>query len=208
MRPYSFAIARGHRMKILFNLLLLLSLAGCQLLQTESVRTSTEDDIVMPESSPELIAEPEQEAELILADDGVSMLAWLQFKDWVLNSSILQREALPLHDDEQVAAIQSSLAQLHPDNNYLTRFRAQMQLAERLMVAPPELTTLFSWELAFNQKLLEAESAVSALTRINAELQQELEQNQARNRELEQQIEALTQIEARLNQPENGEPHE
>ncbi|MCH8536232.1 MAG: hypothetical protein LAT66_00550 [Alkalimonas sp.] len=194
-------------MKILFILLLLLSLVGCQLLQSESAQTSTEAEIVN-DTAVEQVAEPEQDSELILADDGASLLTWLLFKDWVLNSSMLQREQLQLSEDEQVADIQLSLLQLHPENNYLTRFRAQMQLAERLMVAPPELAALFSWELAFNQKLLEAESAVSALTRINGELQQELEQKAARNRELEQQIEALTQIEARLNQPENGEPYE
>ena len=194
-------------MKILFLLILLVSVAGCQLLPAEPDRTITEPEVVVNEPI-EAEVEPEQEPDLQLADDSSTLLAWLQFKDWVLNSAMLQREQLQLHDDEQIGAIQLSLLQLHPENHYLTRFRAQMQLAERLAVAPPELATLFSWELAFNQKLLEAESAISALSRMNGDLQQELEQQRARNRELEQQIEALTQIEARLNQPGNGEPHE
>lgn len=194
-------------MKSLFILLVTLSVVGCQLPPHETAYPPVEPEIVA-EVPIDVEPEQEQEAPLMLADDQATLMVWLKFREWVLNSSMLQREQLQLHDDEQVAAIQSSLSQLHPENNYLTRFRAQMQLAERLMVAPPELMALFSWELAFNQKLLEAESAVSALTRINGELQLELEQQQARNRELEQQIEALTQIEARLNQPESEEPNE
>jgi cell division protein FtsB len=194
-------------MKTLFTLLLLVSLAACQLLPGEAAHTPTEPEVVI-EVPIELEPEPEHDERLLLADDNASLLTWLQFRDWVLNSGMLQREQLQLQDDDKVAAIQLSLLQLHPENSYLTRFRAQMQLQDHLMVAPPDLSALFSWELAFNQKLLEAESAVSALTRINGELQQELDQQQAKNRELEQQIEALTQIEARLNQPENGEQNE
>lgn len=193
-------------MKTLSILCLLLSLTGCQLQSFSSQPPATSDSGLAVTVEPE--SDTKSDTALQLADDEAALIAWLMFKERVLNSSQLQREQWQLQDTKQVADIQSSVLQLHPENNYLTRFRAQLQLAERLMVAPPELATLFRWELAFNQKLLETESAVSALTRINSELQQELEQKAARNRELEQQIEALTQIEARLNQPEHEELNE
>ncbi|MCC5853627.1 MAG: hypothetical protein JJU30_12360 [Alkalimonas sp.] len=193
-------------MKIFVILLLLLGLTGCQLLATQPAAPEV---VVpeLPEPEPEAAAEPE-EAQLALSDDDSSVLAWLQFRQQVLNSSSLQREQWELDSSEDVAAIQQSLMQLHPENNYLTRFRAQMQLGEHLMQAAPDLAALFGWDLAFNQKLLEAESAISALSRSLADVQQEQEALQARNRELEQQIEALTQIETRLNQPDNGVDHE
>lgn len=194
-------------MKTFVILLLLLGLTGCQLLATQPAAPEV---VVpeLPEPESEAAAEPEEAHQLALSDDDSSVLAWLQFRQQVLSSSSLQREQWELDSSEDVAAIQQSLMQLHPENNYLTRFRAQMQLSDYLMQAAPDLAALFGWDLAFNQKLLEAESAISALSRSLADVQQEQEALQARNRELEQQIEALTQIEARLNQPDNGVDHE
>lgn len=191
-------------MKILLYGLMLLSLAGCQLLGSPQAEPEPEvvPELVELEPEPEPTVEPE--LELTLADDDNSLLAWLQFRQQVLSSSSLQREQWELEEQPELAAIQTSLMQLHPENSYLTRFRAQMQLAEHLMLAAPDLAALFGWDLAFNQKLLEAESAISALSRTLADVQHEHEQLRARNLELEQQIEALTQIEARLNQPDNG----
>lgn len=191
-------------MKFILYGVMLLSLAGCQLLGSPQVEPEPEvvPEQVELEPEPEPTAEPE--LELTLADDDNSLLAWLQFRQQVLSSSSLQREQWELEAQPELAAIQTSLMQLHPENNYLTRFRAQMQLAEHLMLAAPDLAALFGWDLAFNQKLLEAESAISALSRTLADVQHEHEQLRARNLELEQQIEALTQIEARLNQPDNG----
>ncbi|MEN3157719.1 hypothetical protein ABC502_04960 [Alkalimonas sp. NCh-2] len=191
-------------MKVILVGLVLLSLVGCQLLGSQQAAPEPEvvPDQVELEPEPEPTAEPQRQ--LTLADDSDSLLAWLQFRQQVLSSSSLQREQWELEEQPELAAIQTSLMQLHPENNYLTRFRAQMQLAEHLMLAAPDLAALFGWDLAFNQKLLEAESAISALSRTLADVQHEHEQLRARNLELEQQIEALTQIEARLNQPDNG----
>lgn len=195
-------------MKVILYALMLLSLVGCQLLGSQQAEPEPEvvPDQVELEPEPEPTAEPQRQ--LSLADDSDSLLAWLQFRQQVLSSSSLQREQWELEVQPELAAIQSSLMQLHPENNYLTRFRAQMQLAEHLMLAAPDLAALFGWDLAFNQKLLEAESAISALSRTLADVQHEHEQLRARNLELEQQIEALTQIEARLNQPDNGVDNE
>ncbi|MEE2000769.1 MULTISPECIES: hypothetical protein [Alkalimonas] len=191
-------------MKVILVGLVLLSLVGCQLLGSQQAAPEPEvvAEQVELEPEPEPTAEPQRQ--LSLADDSDSLLAWLQFRQQVLSSSSLQREQWELEEQPELAAIQTSLMQLHPENNYLTRFRAQMQLAEHLMLAAPDLAALFGWDLAFNQKLLEAESAISALSRTLADVQHEHEQLRARNLELEQQIEALTQIEARLNQPDNG----
>ncbi|MCC5825993.1 hypothetical protein [Alkalimonas sp.] len=195
-------------MKVLLYGLMLLSLVGCQLLNSQQVASEPEAVAELVEFEPEPDTTAEPELQLSLGDDGNSLLAWLQFRQQVLSSSSLQREQWLLEEQPELAAIQMSLMQLHPENNYLTRFRAQMQLAEHLMLASPDLAALFGWDLAFNQKLLEAESAISALSRTLADVQHEHEQLRARNLELEQQIEALTQIEARLNQPDNGVDHE
>ncbi|SEB01179.1 hypothetical protein [Alkalimonas amylolytica] len=195
-------------MKVIVYGLMLLSLVGCQLLGSQQAAPEAEvvPEQVELEPEPGPTAEPQRQP--TLADDSDSLLAWLQFRQQVLSSSSLQREQWELEEQPELAAIQTSLMLLHPENNYLTRFRAQMQLAEHLMLAAPDLAALFGWDLAFNQKLLEAESAISALSRTLADMQHEYEQLRARNLELEQQIEALTQIEARLNQPDNGVNHE
>ena len=79
-----------------------------------------------------------------------------------------------------------------------------MQLAEQIATLPPGLAALFSWDLTLNQKLLETESAVSALTRLNAQQHENIERLQKKNKDLQKKIDALTQIEAQLNQSING----
>jgi len=63
---------------------------------------------------------------------------------------------------------------------------------------------LLRWDYAFNQKLLESESAVKALGRLNGQQQDNLDKLQKQNADLQKKIEALTQIEAKLNQSGGG----
>ncbi|MDX3775578.1 hypothetical protein QE250_15780 [Chromatiaceae bacterium AAb-1] len=199
-------------MRSLLSALVVVALAGCQMMQP-----------VQPEPEPVVIAEPEPEevqlvpepaeVPLAIADDAATLQAWIDYRVALLNNLNQERELLngqPAADE--VMALKRVLLNLHPDTPYLTRLRVQMQLSDQLATLPPGLAALFSWDILFNQKLLEAESAVSALTRLNAQQHDNLERLQQTNRELQKKIDALTQIEAQLNQPvkednnSNGQP--
>lgn len=148
---------------------------------------------------PKTAPEPVKPA-LALDDSTAALLAWQEFRAELLKMTIKQREqfgrTLP---DTPVAKLQQLLIRIHPDTPYAVRFKAQMELAEQLQTLPPLLAAVFRWDFAFNQKLLESESAVKALGRLNGQQQDQLERLQKRNTDLQKKIDALTQIEARLN---------
>lgn len=190
-------------MKKVVVVAMLLWLTGCQLAPVAVPPTETA--VAEPESeSVPLAEEVAAEATLVLALDeqASSLQAWLDYKQQILVDPEPERARLrELTEFDAVAQLQLALLSLHPDMPYLTRFRVQTQLAEMVSAFPPRLAALFGWELTFNQKLLEAESAVSAVTRLNAQQQNTLDRLQKTNRELQKKIDALTQIEAELNQP-------
>ncbi|WP_333607085.1 hypothetical protein [Arsukibacterium sp.] len=185
--------------KQLIVLISMLSISGCQLLQSSAPVTV---EPVINEQVAEVeveIVEPEP-ASLALTDDAATLQAWVQYRALLLTERRSEGETLLAMDEpDPVARLQRMMWQLHPDTPYLTRLRMQMQLPEQLNSLPANLAALLSWDLAFNQKLLEAESAVSALTRLNAQQHDAIERLQKSNRELQKKIDALTQIEAQLN---------
>ena len=150
---------------------------------------------------------------LLQKDDAATLQAWVNYRAGMLNRINEERELLNADTaQDDVWQLKRTILQLHPDTPYLSRLRVQMQLAEQLATLPAPLAALLSWDLAFNQKLLEAESAVSALTRLNAHHHDNIDRLQITNKELQKKIDALTQIEAQLNQPavvqedNNGQP--
>lgn len=178
-------------------------LSACQILPQpapEPIETISEPIL---EPVPEVVAvEAETEVVLSLSDTPENLQAWLDYKQQILVDPEPERARLQqLVSYDAVAQLQLALLNLHPDTPYVTRFRIQTQLVELVSGFPPRLAALFSWELTFNQKLLEAESAVTAVTRLNAQQQDALDRLQKTNRELQKKIDALTQIEAELNQP-------
>lgn len=194
-------------MKNVVMVAVLALLWGCQL--TPVTIPPVEEPIVepVPDSLP-LIAEnePEPVIELTLDDSAKTLQAWLDYKQQILVDPEPERARLRgLTEFDAVAQLQLALLSLHPDMPYVTRFRIQTQLAEIVSGFPPRLAALFSWELTFNQKLLEAESAVTAVTRLNAQQQDTIDRLQKTNRELQKKIDALTQIEAELNNPAAAE---
>ena len=196
-------------MKNAVLLLMLLTLAGCQLTTLPELPSTTTSVEPEPEAVPALVEpEPEIVFELALNDSATSLQAWLDYKQQILSDPMPERARLrSLPELDKLAQFQQALLNLHPDMPHVTRFRVQTHLAELLSSLPPRLAALFSWELTFNQKLLEAESAASAVTRLNAQQQDMIDRVQKTNRELQKKIDALTQIEAELNQqplPENG----
>ncbi|WP_166838486.1 hypothetical protein [Rheinheimera pleomorphica] len=201
-------------MKTRLILASLLLLTGCQLLPAPA---PTQPAPVQPlEAEPEAVAlsEPEPVATpLAIRDDAATLQAWVNYRAGMLNRINEERELLNADTaQDDVWQLKRTILQLHPDTPYLSRLRVQMQLAEQLATLPAPLAALLSWDLAFNQKLLEAESAVSALTRLNAQQHDNIDRLQKTNKELQKKIDALTQIEAQLNQPavvqedNNGQP--
>lgn len=195
-------------------LLLSLALTGCQL---PPAPEPTPVPVVPPlQAEPEVISLPEPEptsVPLSISSDAQTLQAWVNYRAAMLNRINEEREALNgENEQDEVWSLKRTILQLHPDTPYLTRLRVQMQSAEQLAALPAQLAALLSWDLAFNQKLLEAESAVSALTRLNAQQHDNIDRLQKTNKALQKQIDALTQIEAQLNQPvsiqkdNNGQP--
>jgi hypothetical protein len=195
-------------------ILLSLALTGCQL-------PPKSEPVVLPpvpplQAEPEVISLPEPEptsVPLSISSDAQTLQAWVNYRGAMLNRINEERDALNGESEQDdVWLLKRTILQLHPDTPYLTRLRVQMQSAEQLSGLPGQLAALLSWDLAFNQKLLEAESAVSALTRLNAQQHDTIDRLQKTNKELQKQIDALTQIEAQLNQPatvqkdNNGQP--
>lgn len=177
-------------------------LTACQLTAPPLPPPSELPVEIVPEQPPALeLTEPEPEDILAFNDEPATLEAWLDYKQRILLEPEAERLRLAsLETQDEVSQFQLALLNLHPDQPYVSRFRVQTQLTEVLLSLPPRLAALFSWELTFNQKLLEAESAVTAVTRLNAQQQDQLERLQKTNRELQKKIDALTQIEAELNQ--------
>lgn len=201
-------------MKTGLTFVALLALTGCQLPPQPVEHEPLPEPLL--EAAPEPVQLPEPEpvtTPLSIAGDAATLQAWVNYRAAMLNRINEERDVLNIetaHDD--VWLLKRTILQLHPDTPYLTRLRVQMQSADQLAALPAPLAALLSWDLVFNQKLLEAESAVSALTRLNAQQHDNLDRLQKTNKELQKKIDALTQIEAQLNQStavkedKNGQP--
>ena len=194
-------------------MLLLLLLAGCQQLSQQQPLPAAEPvpPVSEPATLPDSAAATPEEVPLGFSDDAATLQAWVNYRASLMSNRELWREALgDLSEPNPVQTLQRLILQLHPDTPYLVRLRVQMQLAEQIAALPPGLAALISWDLTFNQKLLETESAVSALTRLNAQQHDNIERLQKTNKDLQKKIDALTQIEAQLNQSinegNNGRP--
>lgn len=192
-------------MKTCLSLTLALLLCSCQTLKPlhpTPVTEQTQPEQAPPSEPEATAAEPVAPKPLTISTDSEDLMAWVHYRAAILSRLNEERDALSnVTENDSVTDLKRIILQLHPDTPYLTRLRIQMQLTEQLQQLPSPLAELLSWDLAFNQKLLEAESAVSALTRLNAQQHDNIERLQKTNRELQKQIDALTQIEAQLNQP-------
>ncbi|GGW54754.1 hypothetical protein [Alishewanella tabrizica] len=188
------------------NVVLVAALAllwGCQMAPVPLPPVT--ESIVEPVIEPPLVVDnvdPEPIVLLAINEEVDTLAAWLDYQQQILVDPDPERARLrALTVFDEVAQLQLALLSLHPDMPYVTRFRIQTQFAEMVSGFPPRLASMFSWALTYNQKLLEAESAVTAVTRLNAQQQDALERMQKTNRDLQKKIDALTQIEAELNTP-------
>ncbi len=182
-----------------------LVLAGCQgvpapLPVLTKPKPEPEKVVEVPLRAPEPVV-----PQLAIADDAMTLSAWQNFRTELLQMNSTQRDALSKSlPNTPIGNLQQLLLRLHPETSYAVRFKAQMQLGEQLTQLPPGLAALLRWDFAYNQKLLESESAVKALGRLNGQQQDNLEKLQKQNADLLKKIDALTQIEAKLNQAGGG----
>ncbi|MCT6701109.1 hypothetical protein [Rheinheimera sp. 4Y26] len=180
-------------------------LAGCQggpvqLPVVHKPLPAPEKVVELPRQAPEPV-----KPVLAISDDALSLTAWAKFRSELLAMNGKQRDALSKElPPSAVSNLQQLLIRIHPDTPYAVRFKAQMQLGEQLTILPKGLAELLRWDYAYNQKLLESESAVKALGRLNGQQQDNLDRLQKQNADLQKKIDALTQIEAKLNQNGGG----
>jgi hypothetical protein len=192
-------------MKIWFSLGLCLVLTACQ--GVKPVEPVVHKAIARVETQPEEQVEPPKpvKAELAIADDALTLQAWRDFRAQLLLMPAAERELLlRSFKSSPVTTLQTLLIKLHPESPYAVRFAAQTQLNDKLTTLPKGLADLLRWDLAYNQKLLESESAVTALSRLNAQQQEQLDRLRRQSKDLQKKIDALTQIEAKLNQTGNN----
>lgn len=182
-----------------------LLLAGCQGTPVSLpviVKPAPEPEKVV--ELPRHVPEPVQPA-MAISDEASSLMAWREFRSELLKMTAKQRDNLSKNlQYGPVVALQQLLIRIHPDTPYPIRFKAQTQLGEQLNTLPAGLADMLRWDHAYNQKLLESESAVKALGRLNGQQQDNLERLQKQNSDLQKKIDALTQIEDKLNQSGGG----
>lgn len=191
-------------MKVWVSLGLCLALAACQ--GVKPVVPVVNKTLPKVEPAQTQLVEPPKpvKAELAIADDTLTLQAWRDFRAQLLLMPVAERDLLlRSFRTNPVTTLQTLLIKLHPESPYAVRFAAQTQLNDKLTTLPKGLADLLRWDLAYNQKLLESESAVTALSRLNAQQQEQLDRLRRQSKDLQKKIDALTQIEAKLNQTGN-----
>lgn len=191
-------------MKVWLSLGLCLALTACQGVKPVVPVVSKTLPKVEPAQT-QLVEPPKPvKAELAIADDTLTLQAWRDFRAQLLLMPVTERDLLlRSFRTSPVTTLQTLLIKLHPESPYAVRFAAQTQLNDKLTTLPKGLADLLRWDLAYNQKLLESESAVTALSRLNAQQQEQLDRLRRQSKDLQKKIDALTQIEAKLNQTGN-----
>ncbi|MBU1620522.1 MAG: hypothetical protein KJ556_05950 [Gammaproteobacteria bacterium] len=191
-------------MKIWLSLGLCLVLTACQAVKPVTPVVNKTIPKVEPAQTQLVQAPKPVKAELAIADDVLTLQAWRDFRAQLLLMPVAERDLLlKSFKTSPVTTLQTLLIKLHPDSPYAVRFAAQTQLNDKLTALPRGLADLLRWDLAYNQKLLESESAVTALSRLNAQQQEQLDKLRKQSKDLQKKIDALTQIEAKLNQTGN-----
>ncbi|WLD57577.1 hypothetical protein NFC81_12770 [Salinispirillum sp. LH 10-3-1] len=157
----------------------------------------------LPIVAPDSLSSPS----LTFSDSPCMLLAWQQFMQHSLHlDTEARRRVLASLPDTQVGTAQSALLSSHPSTPHLLRLHSQLQLLELIPELPTALAEYFKWLTDHQQRLLETELTVQGLSRLNSQQQQDIQRLQAEIAEKTAQIQALTEIEARLseNQPDRS----
>jgi len=139
---------------------------------------------------------------LSLDDTTGSLAAWTRFQGLTIGMTAEQRaQALEKAPEGEVEQLQQVLLLSHPDAGYRERLRAQLRLETILGSLPVGLSNLFNTVYAYNQRLLENESALTLAQRNST-------QQKATISELRAKLKALTQIEDKLRHSNQEAPNE
>ena len=186
---------------------LLLTLSGCQLLdEYRTANSESSADVAEVDTS--------EEGRICLIDaqaKGVSehncdLIYWLTF--WVEHNSRPwqeRKQAIAELGQETEDVFRKVLLSQGKGTPYQARLRAQnwaTELTPKLTPAMQDLLTVLVFQPS--QELLEFESALVILTRVNADQSRELEAQQERIKEQQKQIEEFLKIEASMMEKREG----
>ncbi|MBC3764416.1 hypothetical protein [Neptunicella marina] len=186
-------------MRIILTCGLLTLLAGCQLLPLEG-REPAEISYACADSD-----------KLNLSDEPCNLLGWFNYRQKIDNLSWPERKKrIATLSDSKVNTLKKIILSQNTTTPYQSRLRAQNQLNELKPALPKMMSALMSvWVLQPSQKLLEFESALVTLGKINARQSQTIDEQKLQIEQLEQQhqqqqdqIEQLMNIETSLSEKE------
>lgn len=148
---------------------------------------------------------------LKLSDDPCNLLAWFNYRNQIDDLSWPERKSkIAELNDSKTNILKKIMLSQNVSTPYQSRLRAQNQLNDIKPELPKMMSQLFSvWVLQPSQKLLEFESALVTLGKINArqsqtidEQKQQVEQLEQQHQQQQSQIEQLMNIETTLSEKE------
>ncbi|MFY0665577.1 MAG: hypothetical protein JXQ97_13210 [Natronospirillum sp.] len=168
---------------------------------TDQPAPSNTEETQRPTTTQQLVRCTMPDQELTFDDSPCTLLAWQQYVQYSTELDAENRRtllaALP---STTVGTIQSALLRSHPSMPQLVRLHSQLQLLDLISTLPDDLASYFRWLAQQQQRLLETELTVQTLSRLNSQQQHEIQRLRTEIAEKSAQLQALTDIEARLNE--------
>lgn len=184
---------------------LTLVLTGCAylpatLMTTDQPASSNTEETQRPTTQQHVrCVMPDQE--LTFDDSPCTLLAWQQYVQYSTELDAEDRRALlATLPSTAEGTLQSVLLRSHPSTPQLVRLHSQLQLLDLISTLPDDLANYFRWLAQQQQRLLETELTVQTLSRLNSQQQHEIQRLRTEVAEKSAQLQALTDIEARLNE--------
>lgn len=194
--------------KPLLGLLLIASLTACAQWPESQPNADAEVNIEAAHTTTAL-ADCTDISPLRFSSHPCDQLAWHRFiYDLALTSEGERSQWLRHSNASLPGQLQAALIRSHPDNPNSVRLRGQGDLLSLMDSLPASMVDFAHWVAHQNQYLLEAEMTITQLNRLSSQQQQSLENLREQLAEKSAQLEALTEIEHRLNSMrlENDEP--
>lgn len=186
-------------LKQLLGLLLVANLTACALAPATETSQEPETPLVQVEHE-EASADCPEVTQLRFSNHPCDLLAWHRFVyDLALTSEAERSQWLRHSDATLPGQLQAALIRSHPENPNIVRLRGQGDLLALMDRLPDNMVDFVHWVAHQNQYLLEAEMTITQLNRLSSQQQQSLDDLSAKLAEKSAQLDALTEIEQRLN---------
>ncbi|MCH8530016.1 MAG: hypothetical protein LAT65_04115 [Saccharospirillum sp.] len=181
----------------LLGLLLAASLTACALIPEAQQDMGESIDQIEHSATPVDCADSTM---LRFSNHPCDQLAWHRFVyDLALTSETERSQWLRHSNATLPGQLQAALIRSHPDNPNIVRLRGQGDLLSLMDRLPANMVDFVHWIAHQNQYLLEAEMTITQLNRLSAQQQQSLDDLTEKLAEKSAQLDALTEIEQRLN---------